>query len=136
MSLDEDRPVGCFDEDYDEDGNLRADVRRNGRPKYSPVSESEMRTQLESEFPDSGHPNLYEDVQNYLSREDDLRQAERRYRDRARSVAPVRRCRARARRSHRVVRAVVKSSSGDSGDGDPEAEPPTPWHTTTIGGVL
>jgi len=48
----------------------------------------------------------------------------------------VRRCRARARRSHRVVRAVVKTAGGDSGDGDPEPEPPTPRHTATIGGVL
>ena len=46
----------------------------------------------------------------------------------------VRRCRARARRSHRVVRAVVKTAGGDSGDPDPE--PPTPRHTATIGGVL
>jgi hypothetical protein len=136
FSLDEDGPVGYFHEDYDEDGNLRADVRREGRPRYAPVSHSEMRTQLESEFQDSGHPNLYEDVQNYLSRQDDLRQAERVCRDRGRSVAPVRRCRARARRSHRVVRAVVKTAGGDSGDGDPEPEPPTTRHTATIGGVL
>lgn len=35
-------------------------------------------------------------------------------------VTPIRR--ARARRSHRVVRAVIKTAAGDSGDGDPELD--------------
>lgn len=58
---------------------------------------------------------------------------------RASASTPARRCatpvrRARARRSHRVVR-VAKTAGGDSGDPDPEPEPPTTRHTATIGGV-
>lgn len=118
VSLDEDLPVGCYDDDYDDDGNLRDDVRTGGRPRYRPVSDDELREELESEFGDS-RPNLYEDVQNYLYHQGQLHEAERRCRDKQRALAPVRRCRTRARRSHRVVR-VAKSSSGDSGDPDPE----------------
>lgn len=121
VSLDEDLPVGCYDDDYDDDGNLRDDVRTEGRPRYRPVSDDELREQLESEFGDS-RPNLYEDVQNYLYRQGELRELGRRCRDRQHSLALVRRCRTRARRSHRVVR-VTKTAAGDSGDGDPE--PPT-----------
>lgn len=121
VSLDEDLPVGSYDDDYDD--NLRDDVRTEGRPRYRPFSDDELREQLESEFGDS-RPNLYEDVQNYLYHQGQLHEAERRCRDKQRALAPVRRCRARARRSHRVVRAVVKTAGGDSGDGDPDPEPP------------
>jgi hypothetical protein len=48
-------------------------------------------------------------------------------------LAPVRRCRARTRRSHRVVRAVFKTAPGDSGDPDPE--PSTPRRAVVIGGA-
>lgn len=41
----------------------------------------------------------------------------------------------RARSSHRVVRAVEKTAGGDSGDGDPEPEPPGKRRALAIGGA-
>jgi hypothetical protein len=89
--------------------------------KGPPFTDDELREELESEFGvvDDSRPHFYDDVQNYLYHHGQLHEAERRCRDKQRALAPVRRCRARARRSHRVVR-VAKTSSGDSGDPDPE----------------
>jgi hypothetical protein len=50
----------------------------------------------------------------------------------ASDAASRRHSRSRQRRSHR---SVTKTASGDSGDPDPEPEPPTTRHSATIGGV-
>jgi hypothetical protein len=133
FTVDEELPVGCADDDYDDDGNLRDDVCRKGRPSYRPVDNSELDEALESEF---GRPGLYDDVCEYYSHHSEPEHVERRWRHQARALVPPRRCRARARRSHRVVRAVAKTAGGDSGDGDGEpAEPDGSRRALTIGGA-
>jgi hypothetical protein len=132
--LDDDLPVGCLRDDYDNDGNLRADVRTEGRPYYRWLGNDEIRDELEIKF---GDPDLYDDVQAHLAHTFASLMGPR-YRKHPVRRQPMRRCRSRARSSHRrVVVRVDKTVGGDSGDGDGEpAEPPSHRRAATIGGAL